>query len=253
MFFETDKQNKNTICHYKNEKGKETFIEAITNDEEKKNKKTFNEKIFDNKADPCFFTFGSRKIHVIFGASGCGKSTYTSELIKSYKALYKNKRQIYFLSMKDYDPVIDKFNVLRLKIDKIIENPPSLEMCKNSLWIWDDTEALPKQVKDQLYGFMSKLLTVGRSFECDMIITAHVLSGTNKFDKLILIESHLLTCFFGSNFQNVAMILRNYNALTQKQILKLKAENNTLKSRWTTFFRNYPMFYFSQKNCKKLD
>ena len=52
----------------------------------------------------------------------------------------------------------------------------------------DVNQQLPKQVKDQLYGFMSKLLTVGRSFECDMIITAHVLSGTNKFDKLILIE-----------------------------------------------------------------
>ena len=188
-------------------------------------------------------TTKERECGMITGMSGSGKSYYTNNYIKQYKATYK-KNNVYFFSVLDEDKSIDKKLIKRVRIDNdIIENPLSINDVENALCVFDDIEMIKdKAIKDALFAFINEILTTGRHTNTSCILTVHY--PNSKYIRTLLNECHWFVYFpFGSN-RATNYVLENYIGIDKKEIKYIK----TLKTRFACIFKNYPQSCLTEHN-----
>lgn len=190
--------------------------------------KVFN--IDNNTMLPIFDPNEERKVFYIAGMSGCGKSTFTGEIIEQYIKMFPKNRIILF-SNKPSDPALDKFKkLIRIELDdELLEVPITLDELKNSLVIFDDVEYTPnKKIGEELDRIRDLILQQGRSYKISFCYISHQLTNY-KHSRVILNECHCCVLFPKlTTTYALKYLLEKYFGFNKHNINKLK----NLPSRW---------------------
>lgn len=236
---------------------------ALKNDERPKDEKIA--KIYDNLKNtkshkhlhipnggvsPIFDPNEERKIFYICGMSGCGKSTFVSQMISNYHKIFP-KNKVLFFSNKPKDPAIDKHKyVVRIKInDELVDDPLDLEELKNSLVIYDDIEYIPsKAIANELDRVRDLILQQGRSYHISFCYVSHLLNNY-KQSRVILNECHCCVLFPQmTTTYSLKYLLEKYFGFGKDDLLKLKS----LPSRWVCI-NKIPPCVIHDKGCYMID
>lgn len=187
----------------------------------------------------------TRQILYISGASGSGKSYYTSDYMKEYNIKYP-KNPIYIISSLDKDKKIDSVkNTTRIILNEEFYNTPvKIDDFKNSLVVYDDTEMISNVlIQEKITNIKNLILTTGRHTNTSLIVTSHDTNAGRK-TKLILLESHSITLFLITmGDKALKYLLETSFGFGRKQIEKIK----NLDSRWVTIFRTSPISIMHEK------
>tara|TARA_Y100000310_G_scaffold342068_1_gene443597 strand:- start:4157 stop:5068 length:912 start_codon:yes stop_codon:yes gene_type:complete len=197
------------------------------------NKKQYqNINVIEGGVKPTYDKDEERKVMYICGMSGCGKSTFTSDMIENYHKIFP-KNKILFFSNKPYDPVIDKHKfVIRIKLDEdICADPFQLEDLKNSLVIYDDIEYIKEKcINDELDRLRDLILQQGRSYKISFCYISHLLNNYRQ-SRIILNECHSCILFPQmTTTYSLKYLLEKYFGFSKNDTMKLK----TLPSRWVS-------------------
>jgi hypothetical protein len=182
----------------------------------------------------------------VTGASGSGKSYYSTDFLKQYIKKHPKNEVMLFSSVGE-DKVLDA--VKKLKRFKIydadfVNEEFSVEDFKDTLLIFDDVDCISdKRVLKKVYEILDKALVTGRHSGTSVVYTTHTACNGSK-TKLILTESHSITFFMnGMNGRSSKYLLDGYLGLDKKQIQELKR----IKSRWTTVIKSFPQLILTQR------
>ena len=191
-----------------------------------------------------------RIVLYVVGASGSGKSYWTTQFVKQYKTTNKNKK-VYLIS-----PILDDKNINSLKPTRLnpesqafVEDPPEVEDFNNSLLICDDIEAYSnKKTVLRNMNLINSILTTGRHFNISLLFLVHNATQGNM-TKLLLLESQGLI-LFPSNMtgKSSKYLLDTYLGLDKEQIKKIKK----MKSRAITIMKTYPMILVAENEIINL-
>ena len=185
-----------------------------------------------------------REVYYIVGASGSGKSTYATALIKEIKKIRKDYPLYVFSTLNDD---FETLNPLRVKLtDDLISNPIEPEELKNSICVFDDLDIISnKKLRESILGTVGKCLEIGRHFNIYCIFTSHLATKGHE-TKRILNEAHSITIFpHSGSGRGMSYLLENYCGLSKQDIKKIKS----LKSRWATVYKHYPQMILSEKDA----
>lgn len=187
------------------------------------------------------------RIHYAAGPAGVGKSTKTARLCQEYQLDFPDN-PIFMLSRLDEDPAFDGIKLNRIVIsDDLVKVPIQIESVgSDCLVVFDDLDTIYETaLLKSVYSTMRQCMELGRHKRIQMIITSHLINGTDvKLSRTIQNELDTLTIFpQGCNIYQVNMNLQNYWALTPKQIRKIMAQ----ESRWVTLYKKYPQMMLTEK------
>ena len=190
-----------------------------------------------------------RSILYITGASGSGKSWYVKEFALQYKKMHPKREIFCFSALADDKGSLDKIKGLkriRIHEPEFMIEPIATEEFKESLVIFDDTEAISdKRLRKKVHTIMDGILTTGRHFKISCCVCTHTACNANE-TKLILCETHSITIFpNGLGGRSLKYLLEGYFGLSKAQIKKIKS----LKSRWVTINKTYPMTVISENEA----
>ncbi len=168
-----------------------------------------------------------RSVLFVAGESGAGKSYYVREYAKEYNKMF-SKNPIYLISYLEKDETLDDYKKI-IRINAF--NPEFLEECmdikleefSNSMIIFDDIDSITqKNVKAKIYGFLNKMLRLGRHENITVCCCMHELYASPDI-KQILNEAHIIT-FFPKflNFKKMNYLLEVYFGLSKNNIQKIK-------------------------------
>ena len=178
----------------------------------------------------------------VAGESGAGKSYFCCEYVKQYNKLYPSNK-IYLISYLDQDETLDSFKkIIRLDIsnaeflDSIMDI--NLDEFSKSFIIFDDIDSIHnKNAKKVLYGFLNKLLRLGRHYYISVAYLGHELYSSHDL-KLILNECLYITWFPKYlNYKKIKYLCEEYFGLNKKDLEKIK---NIKSSRSITYIKGYP-------------
>lgn len=180
-----------------------------------------------------------RQVLYVSGASGSGKSYYTSSYMKEYHKMFP-KNTIYIFSSLKKDKKLDEVkNTKRFILDETFYNTPfSIDMFKDSLVVYDDTEMIANPlIQEKITNIKNLILTTGRHTGTYIIITSHDTNAGNK-TKLVLLESHCITLFLNTmGNRSLKYTLESSFGFNKGQIDKI----TSVDSRWVTIFRTAPI------------
>lgn len=188
----------------------------------------------------------TRQILYISGASGSGKSFYTSMYLKQYSRMFP-KNPIYLFSSLAKDDIIDKCkNVVRIdfKDKSFYEATYTIENFKDSLILYDDTEMISsKFISTKLRDLQDLILTTGRHSGTFFIITSHKCNDRDK-TKLVLSESNSITLFTDTmGAKQLDYALTSGFGFNSKEIDIIRR----LDTRWITVLRTAPVTVMHEK------
>jgi tRNA A37 threonylcarbamoyladenosine biosynthesis protein TsaE len=174
-----------------------------------------------------------RSVLFVAGESGAGKSYFTRDYAKEYHAMFP-KNPIYLISNLDYDETLDEYDQIQ-RIDaftvKFLDDCMKLDLkeyFENSFIIFDDIDSIfNKHIKAKIYGFLAKLLKIGRHYNISVAYVGHELYASPEL-KVTLNESHTITWF--PKFLNAKKsnyLLKEYFGLSKQQITTIQSINNT--------------------------
>jgi Cdc6-like AAA superfamily ATPase len=179
-------------------------------------------------------TTKERTIGYLTGASGSGKSTFTRLYCEQWRKKYKDG-DIYLFS--------------NLKEDESLDNPITMPDLANSLVIFDDVDCIKNKAhREAVVKIMNEVLEVGRHSHggdrgISCIITNH-LPTDRTFTRRVLNEAHWCVYFPHSGIgRQTTYMLENYLGMSKDLITKIRR----MKTRWCCVFRNYPMFYMTER------
>jgi len=186
-----------------------------------------------------------RTIHYVCGASGSGKSYWTSNLANEYKKLFP-KNPVYILSPLESDESIDRVkDAKRIKLGLDFLNTELDEnSVENCLTIWDDTDSIiEKKMKQHLREFSLAILNRGRHTKTSMIYLSHI-ACDGVATKPILGECHTIT-FFPATLggKTRRYLLDNYIGLDKKQCERI----GKMETRAVTILKTYPQVVVTEK------
>lgn len=188
-----------------------------------------------------------RQILYVTGASGSGKSYYTYLYCEQYRKQYP-KNPIYLISSINDDSSIDKIKGLK-RFDlnpKFMETDFRVEDFKNSMVIFDDTDCITNKIlRNKINGLLGILLETGRHQAVSVTYTSH-LPSAGLDTKKILNESHSITLFPNAlGGRALKNLLENYLGFDKEQRKKIR----TIKSRWITITKTFPMCVLYEKGA----
>ncbi len=191
-----------------------------------------------------------RDVLYVAGASGSGKSTYTSYYIEQFKKIFHDW-PIFIFSNVEKDEVLDKLKPCRIKLDEeLVNDPIEAKELINSICVFDDIDTITnKSVNEAVRKLRDKLLETGRHESVYMICTSHQLMNY-KHTRTLLNEATAVTFFpqSGSTY-HIKRFLKEYCGLEEKQIRRILM----LPSRWVTIGKLYPMYVLYEKGCYLLN
>ena len=185
----------------------------------------------------------------VSGASGSGKSTYSSKWIQEYHRIFPSDK-VYLISTVEEDEVLDKLDYIeRVEIDEDLATIP-LDEFQDSLVVFDDTNTISdKATRKAVSRLRDQLLERGRHHNASCLITSHLFSNFSD-TRLTLLESRDITLFPRMGGMTQARRgLKTYVGMSDKQIDKAFK----LKSRWITIRKTAPNFVLSERDCYLLD
>jgi len=215
---------------------------------------------------------GQRSAVYISGCSGCGKSTFSTELIDWYRILNKNKKEIFLFTRADggRDPAFKKyenevitksyrgkkveipvFNSYNVEEDFNLVSQIKVKNLHDSIVIFDDWESINDVKKKQtIYCLIKKILEEGRKLSINVIIITH---GTmqGNLTKPILFESDSYVVFPLTGPRNFRSLLTNYSEVDKDEI------DNILKSLskphdFLFYHKSYPQYYMTPYMIKMI-
>ena len=233
-----------SICYKKHKDPNKQYFNKIIYLDDKYNK----DEEYINKIKSYDYTFhhipnikAKRDCLYICAPNQSGKSTYVSNYLEYFKKIYneknKNMKPIYLFSKLKEDPILDKYDPIRININKFRLDNETLEKMANSIAIFDDVDQIhDKKIRTKIYNTIDEILCNGAHFNIHIIITNHLCSDY-KNTRVILNECSSITvfCKSGSRHQ-IRYTLKNYFGLSKDQIDKICK----LRSRWVTIFKHYP-------------
>jgi hypothetical protein len=200
---------------------------------------------------PSYSSSGRRCIYVA-GASGSGKSYWTAQYIRDWIRFNNKKtddKMVYIFSALNADPVFDKIidehpnKVHRVNVNADLLNDPigMDEIEKGSLLIFDDIDVLGTKLRKYIYDVINQVLQIGRHFDLSIIITSHLINGTDRnFNRIVMNESHYVVLFLhGLARKHVKYWADTYAGLDTTDLKQLYK----LAGRSVVFHKNYPQFY----------
>ena len=182
--------------------------------------------------------------------SGAGKSTYAGNWLSEYKDIYKDD-DIFIFSSVNSDKALDKYDPIRIPIDKsILEEPLDINDYVESVIVFDDTDTIQnKKIRDAIGAFRDFLLEQGRHGDISMIVTSHVMMNY-KSTVRILNECTSITFFpKHASPHHIKKWLKERGGVNKKQIKKIL----NLPSRWVTFYKTYPKYVVYEKGAFLID
>ena len=191
-----------------------------------------------------------RNIWMIVGPSGSGKSTYTNDIVKEWKKLNNNNRDIFIFSALRKDKSLDSLKPKRVKIDDtLITDPIEIKEFQNGMVIFDDIDVIKNtKHREEVYKLLNEILETGRHFNISCIMTSHLPTGKDL--KRILNETHYVVYFpLHSVGRQIKYMLTEYVDVDKKQIKKIKKQ----KSRWACIHKNYPKYALTDNSIFTLD
>jgi Cdc6-like AAA superfamily ATPase len=237
------------IKNKENSKAKDRKVFLSSEDEAKNNYdrlETKGNEYFQVVKDP-----DSERICLyIVGASGSGKSFWTTQFVKQFKTTNKN-RKIYLISPITDDKNINSLKPTRLnpESDNFIQDPPEVEDFSNSILICDDIEAYTnKHTVLRIMNLINSILTTGRHHNVSLLFLIHSPTQGNM-TKLLLLESHGVVIFpQNMTGKGSKYLLDTYLGLDKDQIKKIKQ----MKSRAITIMKTYPMTLIAENEIINL-
>ena len=184
--------------------------------------------------------------------AGAGKTYFISKYCKLFNKLYP-KSPIYLFSAK---PITDEKSftgVKKLKqiplddesLDEIIENglyKNFISITGQSLVIWDDYDAVTKDIEKKLDLIQNSVLQVGRSSRIFYIVSKHTLNE-GKRTKLLWNESSDIVLFpHGLSRHSLIYAMKMYLGFDQKMIDKILNH----KSRWVSIHNRLTRYYVTE-------
>jgi hypothetical protein len=190
-----------------------------------------------------------RSVVYIAGPSGSGKSTYAANLIRSYLKFLKKDFFVFSRTDCRIDPAFKGMKMIQITIDNaLIDDPIDItqEITNGALILFDDCNTIQdEKLKKAVEKIMEDILEVGRKLDITILITSHLVIPTSKnFARTIMNELQSLTVFPKSgSAQQIRYALKTYFGLSNKQIDDILS----IKSRWITISKTYPMYVLSDK------
>ena len=244
LCFNDDGNNNKTICLYKNKKGKEFVISV-------KDKKDNIVKSFNKDGEYFHIKNCSSKRDCLYicAPNQSGKTTYCSRYLSQF-VKDNPEKDIYLFSKIQEDELLDKFDPIRLNIEKFKFRENTLQLFSDSIVIFDDVDQIhDKEVSKKIYNLINSILCEGAHFNINILITNHLLSNYQK-TRTILNEVSSITMFPKSGCSHqMEYVLKNYIGLGKKEIAKIK----NLNTRWVTIFKNYPQLVLHQNGVYLLN
>jgi len=194
-----------------------------------------------------------RQTLFVAGESGAGKSHYIREYAKRYRKMFPNN-PIYLISYLEKDKTLDECKEIT-RIKQAL-TPEFLNVCmdmdleaefENSLVIFDDIDSISpktdKKTKDTIYGFLNKMLKIGRHYGIGVAYLGHELYRDLGS---ILNESMTITFFPRFlNYSKLKYLLKEYLGLSDKQIKSIRS----IKDRSITFIKGEYKVILSDRQC----
>jgi hypothetical protein len=198
------------------------------------------------------FPNSQTRVVYICGASGAGKSHYSSQYIEKYRELHPDAPFIVFSRLND-DVVIDKLKPKRIMVDNtLITDPIEIESIdKHSIVLFDDCETISdKSILAAVNKIKSQILELGRHQQISIVITSHLIMGSDRnMTKIIMNELHAFVFFPSSGSRyHTSYVLKQYFGLSVKQIKAIY----TIESRHITIMKIYPQICMGQYDIKFL-
>lgn len=188
-----------------------------------------------------------RQILYVTGASGSGKSYYTKMYIIQYQQLFP-KNSVYIFSSLGEDRTLDSIKGLkRIKLDEKFYNTQfTIKDFADCLLVFDDTEVIKNPLlREKVTNILDLVLETGRHTSTFVIVTSHIATNGNR-TKLILTEAHSVTIFPATiGGKTMKYLLDGYFGLDSEQIKHIRS----LKSRWITIIKTYPMLVLYEKGA----
>lgn len=179
----------------------------------------------------------------IVGASGSGKTTFASNMVKEYRTSNKQKDIFLFTRNKEDKSIDNAVKPTRIEIDEedliqcLSVGDPYIDIdwLKNSCCIFDDIEQTSKLLTKYLISLRMDAITNGRKLNIDIISIIHNTDFRNT--RMIFSEMSMLVLFMKSSQAMNKRILKEYVGMNNKQIEELK----NINSRWICIRTIYPM------------
>ena len=185
-----------------------------------------------------------------YGQSGSGKSYYANMYASNYLQLYPDNK-VYLITHPEApdDPAFEDLKIIRLNINKFIDNPPILEDFNDSLVVFDDYENISGKALNQIvHTLIDNISSLGRKRHISAFCISH-LSTNYKKTKLLLSETNQIVVYLHTSAKSqVDYLLRSYGNCSVDQIKYLRS----IPSRWCCVCK-YPFCYVTESECGLLD
>lgn len=178
----------------------------------------------------------------IVAPSNSGKSVFTAQYAADFKKRHPQS-MLYVFSDVESDPVIDKLDPIRIKLDhNIWEKPIQVSELKSkvdspNLVIFDDIDACTdRKVSKAILELRNSVMTRGRHEGLSVICTNHLTNNGSETKKVINEATHIVLFPKASKISNY--FTKNYISDDAEMI------NRALRqpSRWVCFSRTAPTF-----------
>jgi adenylate kinase family enzyme len=182
----------------------------------------FDEYFVDTKIETIFpipyLTKDQRIMTSISGASGSGKSVFSSKLIDEIYKIDRNiKGTAIFSAATEPDPAFAKLkNIFRIDMEESMQTAQITDV-RNMICLFDDFgHHRNKYVNAWVHDFLSQLLERSRKLNTHLIVVSHVQRAGHK-TRLINLESQSFVVF-PSNLSETTKLLKDYLAFNKKQL-----------------------------------
>ena len=188
-----------------------------------------------------------REIFYIAGASGSGKSYIAKGIAEQYQKKFPD-RTVFLISKLSEDETLDsmKQKPIRLKIDKLIENPlKELEPLQNSMVIFDDYDSFTGKEAKVIEELMNDIATMGRHHCISMLCLTHYLSNYRKTRLLLTEATHFVLYPQSTGAMPLSYLLKTHLGMDKKEIEKLRKNG----SRWICIQKNFPQYCITENSA----
>lgn len=159
----------------------------------------------------------------ISGASGSGKSTEASRIVKELKKMpkYKDNAVIFVSLTEEDDPAFENMDYFRMPLnDEYLEAEPTY--FKNCIVIFDDIESGDKQLVRQIIRLNKKLLERGRK---NNIVVISILHQTLNYQtsRDMIFESDVYVLYPSFNLNSTLRFLKHYLDVDNRELRQIQS------------------------------
>jgi hypothetical protein len=182
-----------------------------------------------------------------FGASGVGKTTFISNLIKSYTDTFPN-RKVYLFTRKEYlDPVFKDLSINKIDVFSplFLAQQFTLEDFKKSLVVFDDITNFPdKRIEKEIHRIRDDILENGRQLKITCYCTNHQIFNRGQTNKLIK-EVNKFIIFIQDDRHHIKKFLKENIGCSSDDVKRIIS----LPTRWVLISRMNPKYVMYESGC----